>query len=51
MEVAVDDSEEMLGKIDTTDLEANREKSDAAADHQKVLKKRAHWRTDVGAGI
>jgi hypothetical protein len=41
MEVAVDVSEERLDKMDTADLEANREKSDAVADYLEVPKEEA----------
>jgi DNA repair exonuclease SbcCD ATPase subunit len=36
LEAAVDVFEDRLGKMDTTDLEANREKSEAIAVHQEV---------------
>jgi hypothetical protein len=41
MEAAVDVFQETLDKMDTTNLEANHEKSDAVAEHQKVPKDEA----------
>jgi hypothetical protein len=48
MEAAVDVFEERLNKMDTTDLKANREKSEAmAVHHERTISE--HWRTDLGA--
>jgi hypothetical protein len=45
MEAAVDVFEDRLGKMDTTDLEANRENSEAIAVHQEVPNERAEVET------
>jgi valyl-tRNA synthetase len=56
MEAALDISEERLNKMDTTDLEANREKLEALAEQQDVPKAEAavkiseHCRTDMATG-
>jgi hypothetical protein len=48
-EAVMDVFKEKLHKMDTTDLEANREKSEAVVVHQWKLGE--HWRIDVGTGI
>jgi hypothetical protein len=56
-EAAVDVFEERLKKLGPTNLEANREKTEAIKGHQKSLKKRPqwklseHWRTEMRTGI
>jgi hypothetical protein len=43
--------EEMLGKMDTTDFEANWEKLEGVTVHEKVLNEEIVVRTDMGNGI
>jgi hypothetical protein len=57
METTVDVFEERLNKMNTTDLEANREKLGAVGEQQNVPKRPGRWRlsehwwTDMGNGI
>jgi hypothetical protein len=51
-EAAFDVFEERLNKMDTTDLEANRDKSEAVAVHEEdEVETVEHWRTDMGTGV